>query len=136
LVIGDIRFDPRAVVCSRRCVDAQDESSVQEPQAQLRREAVQDVEQAGLVQDTAGPADPPCHGCIAFYQIDAPGRVGGGRVRCGLLTGQDIAVRVAAQHADTRQSSQKLKHLDRPRTEQDKVTERPPAVYSEAVRIL
>ena len=46
LLSGDARVDPRAVVRSRRRVDAQQERPVPERQAQLRGQAGQDVEQA------------------------------------------------------------------------------------------
>ena len=56
-------------------------------------------------------------------------------MRGRLLTRQDIAVSVPAQHVNAGQSLQKLKHLNGSRTEQDKVPERPPAVHPEAVRV-
>ncbi len=117
-------------------MDAQDGSSAREPQAQLRRETGQDIEQASLVQDATGPGDPRCHGRVAFHQVDTPGRVGDGRMRGRLLARQDVTISVPAQHADVRQSVQKLKHLDGARTEEDKVPQSPPAVHFESVRVL
>jgi hypothetical protein len=117
-------------------MDAQDSSSARELQAQLCREPGQDIEQSALVKDAAGPGDPGGHGCVAFYQIGTRDCVGGGRMRRGLLAGQDVTVGVPAEHADAGQSLQQLKHLDRARAEQDKIPQRPPAIHSEAVRVL
>jgi hypothetical protein len=59
-----------------------------------------------------------------------------GRVRGGLLAGQDVAVGVSAQHADAAEALQQLEHLGGPRAEQHKVTKGPPAVHVQALRVL
>jgi hypothetical protein len=56
-------------------------------------------------------------------------------VRGGLLAGQDVAVGVAAQHADVGQSLQKFQHLGRTRAEQDKVAQCPPSVDAQTLGV-
>jgi hypothetical protein len=57
-------------------------------------------------------------------------------VRFGLLSGEDVAIRVPAKHADAGHAMQELKDLGGTRAEQDQVAQRPPAVHAQAARIL
>jgi hypothetical protein len=116
-------------------VDAQQGCPVGQSHAQLFREAIQDCEQAGLVQHATSPSDVRGHGRAPLHQIGAPDRLGDSRVRRGLFTRQDIAVGIAAQHLYARQGPQQLKHLSRLRPEQDKVPQRPPPVHPEAIHV-
>jgi hypothetical protein len=135
-LIGNAGLDPRAVVGPGRRMNAQDGRSAWHLETQLRWEAGQAGEQAGLVKDAAGPADSGGHGGEALHQVDTSGRIGGGRMRGGLLTRQDIAVSVPAQRADARQALQKLKHLGGARAQQDQVAQCPPAVHLQTGRII
>lgn len=96
LLVIDAWIDSRAVVGLGCGMDAKD-GGAGKLQAQLGGQAVQDAEQASLIQDPAGSPDSCCHGRVAFHQVRVPGRVGGGRVRRWLLARQDVTVSIPAQ---------------------------------------
>ena len=100
-----------------------------------RREVIEEVENASLIEHSSGPCRTGGHQPVPTHKISVDHRFVRSGVRMRLIVGQHVPIRVPGDEGDVLELAQHFEHLDRMWSEQDEIAEGPPTIDPELCTI-